>query len=260
MLTLFNDFKNSKKVALAIQFMSLLLVISCSSKPKVIAPVSTEVNATEEVTGMSPDPANVIHKVKVLESMNASRYTYVNVEENGSTHWIAVPQTNVEVGETFYYRGGVRMHNFESKEHDRIFETLYLVGGISRSPTGEVPTGYIDMHGGSSASYTQEIVPLQDGITLDQLLSNKEEYAGKVVSIKGQCTKVNRNIMGKNWIHIQDGTKMESGDVFDLTITTQEEVQVGMVVAFRGTITLNKDLGSGYRFDVIMEEASIISE
>ncbi len=259
MQTLFSDFKSSGNAVLGI-FISCLIFISCGSKPKVIEPVRTEEGANSQVSGMAPNPAEVVHKVKVIESMNASRYTYVNVEEEGSAHWIAIPQTDVEVGDIYYYKGGVRMHNFESKEHNRIFETLYLVGGISKSPTGEVPTGYIDMHGGASASFTQNIAPLEDGISLEELFTSKEDFDGKIVSIKGQCTKVNRQIMGKNWIHLQDGTKSDSGELYDLTITTQEEVQMGQVLAFRGKITLNKDLGSGYRFDVLMEEATIISE
>lgn len=259
MQILFSDFKSAWVTILGICIICLT-AISCGSKPKVIEPVRTEEGTTSQVSDMVPNPADVVHKVKVIESMNASRYTYVHVEEEGSNHWIAIPETNVEVGEIYYYKGGVRMHNFESKEHNRIFETLYLVGGISKSPTGEVPTGYIDMHGGASASFTQNIAPLEDGISLDELFNNKEDYDGKIVSIKGQCTKVNRQIMGKNWIHLQDGTKAASGELYDLTITTQEEVQMGQVAAFRGKITLNKDLGSGYRFDVLMEEATLISE
>ena len=61
--------------------------------------------------------------------------------------------------------------------------------------------------------------------------------------------------MDRNWIHIQDGTS-DNGN-FDLTITTNEEVVVNDVVVFKGKITLNKDFGAGYSYEVIMEEAKV---
>ena len=62
--------------------------------------------------------------------------------------------------------------------------------------------------------------------------------------------------MGKNWIHIQDG----SGDSnnFDLTITTQDQAKVGDVVTFEGTIGTKKDFGYGYLYEVIMEDAKLL--
>jgi hypothetical protein len=44
----------------------------------------------------------------------------------------------------------------------------------------------------------------------------------------------------------------------DLTVTTLDEVPVGATVAMTGTITLNKDFGAGYRYEVIMETAQVV--
>jgi hypothetical protein len=62
--------------------------------------------------------------------------------------------------------------------------------------------------------------------------------------------------MGKNWVHIQDGSK--DGDHFDLTITTLEKVAVDDVVTFEGTIAVNKDFGYGYAYELIMEDAKLV--
>jgi hypothetical protein len=62
--------------------------------------------------------------------------------------------------------------------------------------------------------------------------------------------------MGKNWVHIQDGT--EYNGQYDLTITTQEKVNVGDVVVFEGIISLNKDFGFGYAYDILMENAKVL--
>ena len=77
-------------------------------------------------------------------------------------------------------------------------------------------------------------------------------------TMRGKVTKVNSGILGKNWVHIQDGTEAEGN--FDLTVTTQETAKVGDVVVVQGKITLNKDFGSGYKYDVIMEEAHCHAE
>ncbi len=99
------------------------------------------------------------------------------------------------------------------------------------------------------------IAPAKGGITIAELYAHKEKYQGKKVRIKGKITKYNPEILGKNWVHIQDGTDYQGQ--FDLTVTTQAELSQGMVVTFEGTITLNKDLGSGYFYPVLMENATV---
>jgi len=93
----------------------------------------------------------------------------------------------------------------------------------------------------------------QGGITIGELFANKKDYDGKTVRIRGKVVKVNSNIMGRNWVHLQDGTS--AGDKFDLTVTTNESVNVGDVVTFEGVIALDKDFTAGYVYDVIMENA-----
>jgi hypothetical protein len=101
-----------------------------------------------------------------------------------------------------------------------------------------------------------KIDPAQGGITISDLISNKKNYSGKTVKIRGKVTKVNTAIMGKNWIHIQDGT--ESGGQFDLTITSKIVPNLGDVFTFEGTIALDKDFGYGYTYPVMMEEGKIV--
>ena len=93
-------------------------------------------------------------------------------------------------------------------------------------------------------------------IKISDLFANKKSYAGKSIKVKGFVTKFNPEIMGKNWIHIQDGSEYD-GD-FDLTITTASQVSVGETLTFEGTIALDKDFGYGYKYDVLLEEAKII--
>ncbi len=70
--------------------------------------------------------------------------------------------------------------------------------------------------------------------------------------------KINKQVMGKNWIHIQDGT--DSNGEFDLTITSQDLPEMGDEVTFKGKISVNKDFGSGYRYDIVMEDAVLVNK
>jgi hypothetical protein len=101
-----------------------------------------------------------------------------------------------------------------------------------------------------------KVEPCADCITISKLLGDKKAYEGKVIKVKGQVTKYNAGIMGKNWIHIQDGTEYKEG--FDLTITTDITAAVGEIVTFEGKIALDKDFGYGYAYEVIMEEAKSV--
>ena len=62
--------------------------------------------------------------------------------------------------------------------------------------------------------------------------------------------------MDKNWVHIADGTQFE--DKKSITVTTQEIIKVGDIVTFKGKVTLEKDFGYGYVYDILLEEGELI--
>jgi hypothetical protein len=68
--------------------------------------------------------------------------------------------------------------------------------------------------------------------------------------------KFSGGIMNRNWVHIQDGTKDK--DKYDLTVTTLETVKVGDVVIFEGVVSVGKDIGAGYFYDVLIEDATVV--
>lgn len=94
------------------------------------------------------------------------------------------------------------------------------------------------------------------GITIAALFSDKKNYSGKTVKIRGKVTKVNPSIMGKNWVHLQDGTEFEG--LFDLTMTSDFVPELGSVITVEGKIALDKDFGYGYAYPVLMEEGKLV--
>jgi hypothetical protein len=201
-----------------------------------------------------------VHKVTAEEVIQSSNYTYLRVTEDGKESWIAIARQEVEVGKSYYYEPSIEMANFTSKELKRTFPTILFVAKFSEMPI--VPTEKFtvsDPPKGKQPAVAKEgisIKPVPGGITIAELYTNKDKYSGKTVKIKGEVVKYSPEIMGKNWIHLQDGTKSAGG--FDLTITTNDATKVGDVVTLQGDVALNKDFGAGYFYEVIVENGKLV--
>lgn len=201
------------------------------------------------------------HTVKVAEVIQTSNYTYLDVEENGKRYWMAIAKNDVAPGQLMYYNSGLPMSNFESKELDRIFEQILFVQVVSDNPNPEstlapMERAMVNISAGEKKQV--EIAPVTGGLTLEQVYDQREQLAGKEIVVKGIVTKYNPAILNRNWLHIQDGT--EKGKNYDLTITTNDETKVGEIVVFKGTLNLNVDFGSGYAYDLILENATLQKE
>ncbi|WP_461633531.1 hypothetical protein [Labilibaculum euxinus] len=194
-----------------------------------------------------------VSKVVVKETFNAGGYTYIN---GNNDLWLAVGQRPIEVGKAYYYKGALEMKNFHSKELNRDFPVIYFLNTISDTPIeNNMPMQASSMKK-QKAKRIEVSIEKTKGITsISELFSKKDEFSGKQISVKGKVTKFNQNIMGKNWIHIQDGSDFEGN--FDLTITCKDVASIGQIIEVSGTIALDKDFGAGYTYDVIMEEAKI---
>ncbi len=218
--------------------------------------------------------------------MDAAGYTYVNVEAtDGTQQWVAMPETKVEVGQDISLAGGMAMQNFESKSLGRTFDSVIFSSGqdphagapgTQAAPTGGdsfeaamqaegAPTSSPAMasSGGSGAA----VVPSADiqvekaegdnGYTVGEIFEKKSELDNQKVKIRGKVMKVSLMIMGKNWVHIQDGTGDAGSKTHDLVVTTMAEPEKDSVVVVEGTVKADKDFGAGYRYDVIVEDAEI---
>ncbi len=201
-------------------------------------------------------PAESLHKVVVLENMNASNYTYLKVKENDSEYWIAVPQMEVQKGETLYFGKSMEMKNFHSETLKKTFDSVLFVDHVSKTPN-EMTT--VPNHPKlNTVKEDVSVKPVSGGKTIAQIYVDKSSLAGKTVKVRGKVTKFNPNIMGRNWIHIQDGTG--SGNNYDLMITSKDIVKVGDVVIAEGTVAVNRDFGAGYSYPVMIEDATVKAE
>jgi aspartyl/asparaginyl-tRNA synthetase len=93
-------------------------------------------------------------------------------------------------------------------------------------------------------------------ISIEELIKNKEKYNNQTVRLKGEVSKYNSHIMNVNWIHIKDGTSFNGKS--DVTATSTTEVKLGDTISIEGKVTLDKNFGSGYIYDILIENATVI--
>ena len=201
-----------------------------------------------------------VHKATVEEVIQTSNYTYLRISEAEKENWIAISRREVEKGKAYYYEPGIEMSNFVSKELKRTFPSILFVDKFSDQPIIAKIT-VADSAKGKEAAVPKEgikIEPVKGGVTIAELFANKANYGGKTIKVKGEVVKYSADIMNMNWVHIQDGTN--SAGSFDLTITTKDVTKVGDVVTFEGAVTLKKDFGAGYFYEVIVENAKLITQ
>ena len=91
--------------------------------------------------------------------------------------------------------------------------------------------------------------------TVADLNKDKAGLAGKTVSAQGKVVKVNNGIMGRNFVHVQDGTGDANNN--NLIATSKETANVGDQVTISGVLAVNRDFGSGYSYPLLIEDATI---
>jgi hypothetical protein len=230
----------------------LLTLIGCSD--------SGQEPVTEDPALASPVPDGMV-RGNVAETMNSAGYTYLLIESGAIRYWAAAPQQDVEVGDVVQTVLGMAMRDFTSKTLNRSFDVVYFVGAVENLsrptlPVEQPETGYV----GEEEHVIVDVTELEPGQNIDFVYANKDSLAGQQVSLRAKVVKFNANILGANFIHIQDGSGDVANGSNDLTVTSTAAAAVNDEVLITGTIILNKDFGYGYEFAVLMEDASITSE
>lgn len=203
----------------------------------------------------------------VLATTNASRYTYVQINTGKETLWAAGPAFEVKVGDRVSFSGAMLMKNFTSRAMGRKFDELYMCGWIGPAGTSAasdasghavLPAGHpalTDAKGGASMEIPVIKKP-DGGKTVAEIWAGKAALSGKTVVVRAKVVKVSKAILGMNWMHLRDGSGVEGQN--DLVVTTKDEIKVGDIITVSGAVHTDRDLGSGYRYDVIIEAATVL--
>lgn len=210
----------------------------------------------------------------VVEHLDAGEYVYLRIKTDKGDVWAAVPRTPIENGTEVTMSNPMPMTNFESSALKRTFALVYFgtlapaggaaAPGAAPSP-GAAPATGADPHAGIGANTTSAAVtgPIAkasgaDAQTVAEAWSGKDRLAGKTVTIHGVVVKYNGGVMGKNWIHLQDGSGDAKAGTNDIAVTTLDTAAKGDTITVTGTVGTNRDFGAGYTYPVIIENAKIV--
>ncbi len=105
------------------------------------------------------------------------------------------------------------------------------------------------------------VLPLQAdqavSTTIGDLYKERSSFSGKLVKLQGKVVKVNNKIMQRNFLHLQDGSGSPDDGTNDITVTSQDTANVGDHVTVTGTVILDHDFGAGYRYPMLVEQATV---
>jgi len=216
---------------------------------------------------------------KVTETMDAGGYTYVLVETGTNKLWAAATKFQVKKGDSVAVPDSMPMSNFQSKSLNRTFPVIYFASSIAvngaKPAAATLPADHPPLDGGTpgklpaghppTASGTPPpkvdftgLKPAKDGKTVAEIHATSAQLEGKSVKVRGKVVKYNANILGKNWLHLQDGTGSAGSN--DILITTADQARRGDTVLVQGKVARNKDFGSGYKYELLIEDAKVVVE
>ncbi len=200
----------------------------------------------------------------LLEQIDADPYVYLRLKTTSGDVWTAVTQAPLTIGESVTVSNVMLMEQFESKSLKRTFDRIYF--GALGAPGG-VPTdgSAPPMSTGTPPAVAAQISPVEkargaDARTIEELWAQKDALSGKSVSIRGVVVKYNPGVMGKNWIHLQDGSGNPMQRTHDITVTTLDAAAIDATITITGTVRLNRDFGAGYAYPLIVEDAKVVMQ
>jgi len=214
--------------------------------------------------GPAPGPTL---KGEVLEVVDVQTYTYMRLKTGQGETWAAVPRSEVKKGQQVVLEDVAVMENFESPTLKRKFDRIAFGQlAATAAPAAAAPSSphaaiAASPHG---ASVAQAAAPVKvarasgaDAKTVAEVFSGRATLKDKTVTIRGQVVKVNAGILGKNWVHIQDGSGSAASGTHDILVTTADTTAVGEVVNARGTVRTDVNVGPGYAYAVLVDDATL---
>ncbi|RQW77276.1 MAG: DNA-binding protein [Geobacter sp.] len=244
--------------------MTLILVLPALSHGELSKPASALPKGHPAVPAATAPKEIVPLSGKVLQTMDSGGYTYIYLLKNGGSKiWVAIPKSTVAVGKTVDLVPGSEFKNFESKTLNRTFDRIvFSLGRVTPQGVKE-GTKAVATQGSKNAAVPQEKMKVDKAIgpqahTVAELFALRKKLDGKRVQVRGKVVKVVPRIMKVNWVHLQDGTGSPGRKDHDLVIKTTALPATGDTLTVTGTLLKDKDYGSGYKYDVLIDNAEIV--
>lgn len=191
----------------------------------------------------------------VVEVKDTESYTYLLLKEGNTNTWVAVDHSTVKVGSQVTIENPMEMTNFESKALKRTFPSIIF--GSIQGAAGSSANPH-----GASVKVTDTDVKVSKAkgpraYTVAEVVNQADALNNKPVEVHAKVVKFSPEIMGKNWVHVRDGSGKDSDNSNDVLVTTSASTRVGATVTVLGTVRTKQDFGSGYSYKVLIDNATL---
>lgn len=198
---------------------------------------------------------------EVLEVQQVDSYTYLRMRTANGETWGAVATASVKKGAVVTIENITVMNDFQSKALKRTFKTV-VFGTLASGPGSAAKSAAAAPHTGAPKAAEPLDVKVAKATgtnarTVGEILGKPLDVKDKPVLVRGKVVKYSAGIMGRNWVHLRDGTGTAADNTDDLLVTTNEAAKVGEVVTAKGVVRVNKDFGAGYVYKALVEEATL---
>jgi hypothetical protein len=219
-----------------------------TEKPAAKTEAKTE-SVSQKTENVAVVPEEVFLSGKVVETMRATGYTYIQLENNGKKAWFAVPSVEVSVGQEIEIKPGMQMGLFNSKSLNRKFESIVFSPGLVEDPNVPPP----------AAATPEAVAPAAEQNSMPSghpaLDADPKAYEGKatkeqllkagIVPISGKVLET-MNSGGYTYILIASGDKNVWGAVPTMEVTVGQELELlpGQTMTNFNSKSLNRTFDS----------------
>lgn len=198
---------------------------------------------------------------KILEIQKVMGYDYLKVDRNGTGQWVAIADLPVKVGDTIGYDDRLVMKNFKSKTLGRTFDEIIFANEVylpEKAPQSRSLKAALAI---PQKNETVIKAPVKEFYTIVEIHRYRKSLAGKTVAVKARVHKIARQIMKRDWVHLEDGTGDGKAMTDDLVFTAAHaDVKAGESVIAKARIVIDKDFGYGYFYPVLGENATFVKQ
>lgn len=263
-----------------------LKLIGLAVIPLLFTMTSTPASAQKKSsTQIKPGDGREPIEGTVVEKIDASNYTYLRLKQTAPNEdiWVAVPQINIKIGAKASLSKPIPMFGYQSKTLKRKFDRIYF--GVLAEQAKEIAESSGRGHWLPGVSKNKSATPVgtnnplhptagdqkivfdinkikvkkaegTNSVTVSELFAKKENLKAKTIVVRGKIVKYNADILGKNWLHIADGTGSMKDKNNDITVITDGKAKLGDIVLVTGKVVVDKKLDP-YFFPVAIEDAQI---
>ena len=202
--------------------------------------------ACRDARGTAPPPDGWANSAPTVVERVVDRddAQLLEVRQGRLTAWVKVPPVNAEVGDYILLGQGTARADVEIPE---LGERVAQVVDIAHARV-------VDLETARRAVVSK--AP-EGAVAVGTVYAELDARADREIVVYGAVAKAT-GAVGYNWVHIQDGTGDPSAGTHDLTVQTKALVAEGQRVGFRGTLRADVDIGFGYHYDALVEDAEIV--